>query len=324
MRPTYLVPLLRVSLGLAMAGVSPLAVQAADPNPLPAVVPMESFCMALSARLFADINQNDGRAAVKTWTTVAVRDAGLALQPESLVLANAGDMIAGLTNGRVDAAVMPTDVFLAVQQQAEITDLFASESQAQGGEEYLLLVHRDSGITNLAGLRNRTLLLYDGPSGGLMEPWIDVTLADAGLPRHRKHFKTVASKSKLSSLVLPVFFRTANACIVTRRAFNTLVELNPQLGEQLVPLAASEQLVLVVGCFNARCPAEVRRRLLESIVHLDQTTVGQQVLTVFRSDRMARLPETTLTSARRLMDRYHHLPTPSGSSAARPILPVQP
>src|SRR6185369_7062487 len=99
-------------------------------------------------------------------------------------------------------------------------------------EEYLLLVHQDSNFGNLASLRGRDLLYYDNPVMCLSFPWLETVLASEGIPSATNFFHAEVPKLKVSSAALPVFFRTADACLVNRRAFETLVELNPQVGRK--------------------------------------------------------------------------------------------
>ena len=53
--------------------------------------------------------------------------------------------------------------------------------------------------------------------------------------------------AKPSQAILPVFFKQAEAALVTRATFDTAVELNPQLGAALRTLSRSPQLIPAVA-----------------------------------------------------------------------------
>ena len=68
--------------------------------------------------------------------------------------------------------------------------------------------------------------------------WLDIALFNDGC-RPVAEFCRVEQNKKLTKVVLPVFFRQNDACVVTRRGFKTMSELNPQVGQQLRVLASS-------------------------------------------------------------------------------------
>ena len=86
--------------------------------------------------------------------------------------------------------------------------------------------------------------------------------------------------------------------MVTRRGFETLAELNPQVGKDLRVLATSPEVVATVFCFRADYDSPVMDKLIAGLRELHLSAAGRQVLTVFQSDRLEEVPPSALDSAR--------------------------
>jgi phosphonate transport system substrate-binding protein len=107
--------------------------------------------------------------------------------------------------------------------------------------------------------------------------------------------------------VLPVFFRQTDACLVDRQGFDTMCELNPQLGKQLRTLASSPRLITMVFCFRSAYSPPVKNEIVRAMEELYTTPAGQQILTVFQIDKMQIASDSDLDSARELLDAYEQL-----------------
>jgi ABC-type phosphate/phosphonate transport system substrate-binding protein len=120
--------------------------------------------------------------------------------------------------------------------------------------------------------------------------------------------------------VLKVFFRQTDAGLVNRRGFDLMKELNPQVGEQLKVLAASPPLVPTVFCFRSDFKPAVKDHLLDEITKLHTTPAGQQMLTIFQSERIIERPVLKLESALALLARQQQLEAAPRSAKLAPPL----
>jgi phosphonate transport system substrate-binding protein len=104
-------------------------------------------------------------------------------------------------------------------------------------------------------------------------------------------------------VVLPVFFGQVDACVVTKRGFDTMVELNPQVGEKLRVLAISPPLIPSVAFFHPDYDPEMRRKIEEEIQVLDLSPAGRQVMNHFQCDAIRVEPASCLDGTRELLER---------------------
>jgi phosphonate transport system substrate-binding protein len=131
----------------------------------------------------------------------------------------------------------------------------------------------------------------------MAEPWLDTQLAKEGAKPTAAWLGKITKTTKLSHVVLPVFFHQCDACVAMRSEFETLCELNPQLGQQLQIIARSPEMVTAMFCFRADYAPAFKAKIFAGLEDLNKTPAGQQVLTIFESEKTAVEPASCLDSA---------------------------
>jgi phosphonate transport system substrate-binding protein len=120
--------------------------------------------------------------------------------------------------------------------------------------------------------------------------WFDTLLLQKESAPAIEHVSRVTYFNKPSRAVLPVFFQQADACIVTRRHFETMSELNPQIGQQLWVLASSPGLVPSMFTFLADSASPFKDWMLLEMKRLSDSPAGQQLLTLLQADSIEECP----------------------------------
>jgi ABC-type phosphate/phosphonate transport system substrate-binding protein len=238
----------------------------------------------VSTTIVSEVNANDARATLRIWAGVIEKQSGLKIDQTRGLLASPVEVLQAVRNGLVDgfAATVPEYVQMAAYCDP---DLFVLDNKhANGGEEYLILAHAATGIRSAPDLRGRSLIVHDASVTCLADAWLRVLLAQVAGGGRKEFFGTVARDASISrGVVLPVFFRKADACLVARSAFDTMCELNPQLARELRIVAKSPKVVPVLTGFHRNCPAESKKKLSSALVTLQHSIIGGQVLTLFQS-----------------------------------------
>ena len=286
---------------------------AAEP-PAPADAP--PFRFGFSAETFTDANENDAKAALKIWIQTLAATRGLDVDPEPLILDGPEEMMQALREARIDALALPVNEYRQVREEVDPGAFIGSSEAGQiRSEEYLLLVHRDSGIQSLADLRGRSLTCWKNSRSSLAEPWLDVVLLTQGWSRGAE-FCRLTQDRKLSNVVLPVFFRRTDACVVTRSGFEGLSELNPQLGQRLQVLTHSAAMVPAGFCFRKDYAGPIRETMLDEMRQLVATPAGRQLQTLFQFGTLESHPVSCLDSALELLATHERLCAASAPALA--------
>jgi phosphonate transport system substrate-binding protein len=194
--------------------------------------------------------------------------------------------------------------------------IFVTYNGGRTREQYLVLVHLDAKLDRLADLRGRNLTVHQNSRVCLAQPWLDTLLVKEGAKPAAEWLGKLTQCPKLSKVVLPVFFHQSDACVVTRTGFETMCELNPQIGKQLKVIARSPEVVPAVFCFRANYAPSFKEDLFAGVRDLHQTMAGQQVLTVFQSEKIEDQPASCLDSALEMLATHDRLCGGTNATAA--------
>jgi len=278
---------------------------AAEPNPKDGRVPIR---IVVSKRFAPELNENDAKAALQAWGDALARQGRLYIDQIRPILTSSDDLIQLVRRGEADAMGVTIPELLQVRQYLDLEVLIVDENAVKSGDPYVLLTASDSGLKSLEELRGHSLVLHRGPRASMAEVWLTTLLAEAKLPLPESFFGRVTDNNNISrGVVLPVFFRQADACVVTSRGFSTMCELNPQLAKKLKVMAVSPPIVTGVVVFHKECSAVRRDTLKSALLELHQTVFGKQALTLFQTGRLVATGKSILQNATELMATYERI-----------------
>jgi phosphonate transport system substrate-binding protein len=258
----------------------------------------ERFHVGLSTSMFGDVKENDVKAAAKIWARTLYKERGVPIYEDVIIFENVEEVAHALRNRQVEAVVL--------QKQIRSERVVVSVYDGSYTEEYLLLVHKDSRIERVEDLKGRKLMFPIHPRMALAEYWLDIVLANGGHGPAPKFFN-IEKLTKLPRAVLPVFFRQSDACVVTRRAFQTMCELNPQLGGSLKVIAASPKMVPGGFFFRSDASPSLRERTFASFEEVQKSPAYQQALILFQTQQLKVFPITILDETFALLAAHSRL-----------------
>ena len=291
----------------------------------PAAEPEDnSFRVGFSNTLFTDVNENDARAAVKAWSQTIARERNIPTDPEARIFRNTSELLQALRNKSVDAVGISTIEYAAVRREVPLAPLFITYNGARCREQYLLLVHRDSKLEQLADLRGKSLIFHANSRASLAQPWLDTLLLKAGGKTTAAWLGKITRTPKVAQVVLPVFFRQTDACVATRTELETMRELNPQIGQQLKILARSPEIVPSLFCFRADYASTFKEQVFAGLRELHKTPAGLQVLTIFQSEKVEDQPASSMDSALALLAEHAQLTDGDATNAPQSDTPPPP
>lgn len=302
-------------LGFGLLGAPP-RVSAEQAQP---VAPTKVFRLGFSSSTFSDVNENDARAAVKVWAHMLFKERGLPVEPEPRILTGPAAIAQALRGKEVDAIALPTHEYRQLGEEVDSRLFIGGLNEGKITEEYVLLVHQASDVRRIEELRGRNLVCWQNSRMSLGSVWLDTVLLKDGFPRAAE-FCRITQSSKLAKAVLPVFFRQAEACLVTRRGFKTMCEMNPQVNQRLRVLLTSPELVPSGFCFRRGYDDPLRETIIAELAKIRLTPAGAQVLTLFQSGSLEAHPVSCLESAFALLALHERLC--AGTTPPGPVKPI--
>jgi phosphonate transport system substrate-binding protein len=279
------------------------------------------FRVGFSSGVFTDVNENDAKAAMKVWGQVLLKERGLPVDPEVVLLNGMEEISRALNSKLVDAFALTTVEYWLLEEKMQSSEAIVGLFEGRISEEYVLLVHRESGIERIGDLRGRSIAFHLSSRMSLASAWLETLLIKEGLGRTSQFFGRMTQLNKLPRVILPVFFRQSDACVVTRRGFQTMSELNPQVGGQLKVIASSPELMPGGFFFRGNFSPSIKAKALAEFHKVHMTPAGQQCLTIFQSGTLEVHPISVLNSAFELLAAHKRLSEASSSTKAKTDAP---
>lgn len=215
------------------------------------------------------------------------------------------DIEKGVKNGNLDMIILLPIDYIHLRNKVNIEPLLISVHSENLMEDLVLLVNKEQKITKLLQLKNRNIIMDLGDMSGMVKIWADVILFREGLKSSGEFYGSIKNVSKASKAVLPVYFKQVDACIVTGKAFRTMVELNPDIGRKMQVLAKSKGMPSNIVCLRRNYrDADFRENLVQIAMSIHEEEEGKQILTLFRQKRLVRFESDYLKYTQELLNEY--------------------
>jgi len=257
---------------------------------------------------YQETTSNDIKAAVSVLIQrIAWKHFG---KSEARYYDNVSEMAADLQNGKVQVLCGPPEDFLELRKQTPIDPILITSSSSGHQTELLLLVRKDSGIRSLSDLKNKSLVMPPrNPINSMFHVWIETLLMRDGYGSIATFFSAVKGARTTSRGIMPVFFRQADACVVTRQIFNLSAEMNPQIGRELVPIARMDKLSQGIISIDRRLPDDIKDMIRQAFLTLPESPDGKQLLMLFQVSKMIPFRPEYLNATEALFAEHQRLKT---------------
>jgi len=260
------------------------------------------FQVGFSANVFRGVYLKDATAAAKVLTEFFLKKYNRVyeVKPHE-VFSNIEELKRILKEQEFEVLVMHPSEYIQVKDLNLLEPIAVSWRNSSPYDSYYLLVHKDNNLRELQDLEGKTVLV-GSLEGNKAELWIDYLLRQKKLNEKEKFFSDIQLIDKPLSTILPVFFKTKDACIVDESSYNTVVELNPQIGRDLVTIEISEPLAIgLIGVRKSISDPQIKAEIKEAFLNLHNYEESRQYLTVFRIGKVMEFNEEYLKSTYALL-----------------------
>ena len=255
--------------------------------------------LAISESVVGDVNVNDARAAMLVWIKRLTDDLNVVIDPR--LFSTTQEIVERTRRGQLDAVAVNVIEYRQIADLLDPNQIVASRGAA-GPQQYLILAKQGSGIGQLGDLKGRRLCMLKTPMMCVAPAWLYTLLEEGHYPPAEQFFAAVVTDAKFSRVVLPVFFGQADACLTTKRGFDTMCELNPQVARDLKVIASSPLLVVNFYIFRKNYQSPNREKLIKAIMNLPGTVAGRQLMTLFQFDDLGVRDASCLASSLSILD----------------------
>jgi len=153
------------------------------------------------------------RAAMQTWIKRLQSDLHVSIEIDAKVFSSTEEIVRLVRRGELDAAALNI-VEYGRSLSFSMPTRFSWEPARPAGR-VPLLVKRDGAYKRLSDLRGRRLCISKAPKMCAAPAWLETLLDDERLGVADAFFGSITAETKISRVVLPVFFDQADACIAS-------------------------------------------------------------------------------------------------------------
>jgi phosphonate transport system substrate-binding protein len=132
--------------------------------------------------------------------------------------------------------------------------------------------------------------------------WLSTVLDEGRFGMTEQFFSSVVTETKASRVILPVFFGQTDACVTSKRAFEMMCELNPQVAKELMAIATSPAMTLCFYVFRKNFHGLSRESFAMVYTTLHNSPSGRQLATLFQFDGMTVRDVSCLSGALTVLD----------------------
>jgi ABC-type phosphate/phosphonate transport system substrate-binding protein len=257
--------------------------------------------LAISESLVADVNLNDARAAMLIWIKRMTQDLNVVVELNPRVFDSTQEIVRRARSGQLDCVALNVVEYRQIADVLDTSQIIA-EASASGREQYILLVKRNSGIQHLSDLRGKRLCMLKAPKMCVAGAWLSNILDEEHLGPAEQFLGGLTTETKVSRVVLPVFFGQTEACVTSKRGFDTMCELNPQVAKDLTVIASSPSMVLTFYVFHRHYHGVSRERFAKVYSDLPSSAAGRQLATLFQFERLVLEDNNCLAPALGVLD----------------------
>ena len=249
-------------------------------------------------------NRNDLQAAMKVWIETVITEQNLQNTAEIIMYDSFSELQRDWHAEKIHSLTLTAQDLdqLGVAPEA----IYANVQGDDVYRRYVIIARRDSNVSNLQGLKGRTLAFAEGYDMSLARPWLDSLLMDQTGSALTDWLAAVVPAKNASESVLKTFFKQADAALLSLDAFQVAAELNPQLSRDLVVLYQSPPFIPSFNILHPAWKEASRQSMEEGIGKLHTTPAGEQVLIVFQSSRMKKMPFSALKETLAFLHHYRN------------------
>jgi phosphonate transport system substrate-binding protein len=273
----------------------------ADTSPKGAGGKDTPIVIGYSSQVFYNVDPRDAIGVTKVWLRLADSKLNNTRETSVVFYKDLPDAEKALANSEVDILVLLPEEFISLRDRNPLVPVLSTDYGRHFYDELLLLVRKESGITQIGQLRGKQMRLESGQKGTTPMQWLNSYLRTRSLPEAPQFFGSISTFPKVSQVIMPVFFGHADACLASRSSFETMSELNPQLGRQLRILERSPGFATGIIAVRKDIRNPARDALVETLKEMDLDPKGKQLLTLFRINRLVSYKPEHLSSVEKVL-----------------------
>ncbi len=213
---------------------------------------------------------------------------------EATIFASDSSFINAVQKDEIDFFPLETFQYFRFRERAPLKPALTAIIDESCFETLIVLGKKGSQHASIADYASKDVTITHQWTTPYGQIWMDHLLDKNGLPSSEEYFKQVSTVKQSQNAILSVFFGKQDLCIATKRSFEAMAELNPQIRKSLQVVAESDPLLLFCLCASGNRSAEERLDIIRRASSTHEHPAGKQILTLSKVERLQPFEEGQL------------------------------
>ncbi|MDY7036941.1 MAG: PhnD/SsuA/transferrin family substrate-binding protein [Thermodesulfobacteriota bacterium] len=279
-----------------------LSAGAKEHKPAQNNTPRPDIIIGFSARSLKSVDIRDARAAIDLYVKELGREKGVTA--EGYIYEDINVIMDKIKSREIDMATISTIDYYNLRGKLDEELAYAGIRGEKMGHRYLILLRKKGHCDKIVDLKGMKFAITEDEMARI---YLDTLIFKDTGTWTNAFFSSIIKKKNFSQAVLSVFFKKADACVAADTVFETMKELNPQVGRQIKTLVSSPHIIDTVALFKKDVDDDYKKRISRTAINLHNTTRGRQILLLFKLSRIIEIKESDLKSSKTLIDEYNKL-----------------
>ncbi len=245
-----------------------------------------------------DVSAKDSKISLEIWVRELGKKIGLKVEP--VYYGKIEEFKRDFENKKIDLAIASPLTFIKDMNTSLLTDGFYG-----GGKDTMqmcIVAKNDPKIKSLKDLRNKRIAVLTNDDIAVL--YLDEFLLRNFHKSTKNYFKKIIEVKKRSQGILKIFFDKADAAIVTKGAYLTAVELNPQIKKRVKILKEYNLNLSSPAYFRKDLDKNTIEKVKKAVFNLNTYPKGKQILTIFKISKMVPCSVTKLKEMKKIYESY--------------------
>ncbi|HPN29402.1 MAG TPA: PhnD/SsuA/transferrin family substrate-binding protein [bacterium] len=252
---------------------------------------------------FPEANPKDAQAAFEIWVKNYLKETQNKIRVKivSTVFEDIDSLTAALEKKEIEFININTMDYFRIKEKMSISPILVTAKQHSPTEKLLLLCSKDNNIKNVTDLVNKKIIAQKGKWDAIPAIWLETLLIKE---TNSSYDMNLIKLDKASQCVYNLYFKQADACIVSANAYSLINELNPKICLNVKVLAESPDYLPFIFCHTDFADKNIIKLIKSTAFNFENSSYGKQILTLFQSQKNLPVKDIYLKEIKILYDTY--------------------
>lgn len=214
-----------------------------------------------------------------------------------------GPLYEDFKKNKLDMAVVSLSFFFENRTSIEknSSDIWSLSIDNKKLSRYYLIANKKQHLKGFSNLKRKTMAIKKGDETAAM--WLDKNSYEQNKVSSDKLLKIIKYEDKERTVLLNVFFGKTDYAIVTKDAWDVMLEFNPSLKKRIEVLEESENIFLpFIGFFSKDAHKKSVEVFFKVSSNLEDLNGGKRIIKMLNFNSIFKVDEKMLLK----LDNYHN------------------